>query len=169
MGGGASSAKRICPAALVLCQSFNELSFLLARDEGQNLLGESYHNAARKGQKAVRPLGRVVGFKAQAHLHDAEAEHNHTDSPHQTENEVGEVVDNGNRVVGGKGGCSKAGHTENEGGIYSKPHPALSAHRQLGGCFLLGVLLVEKSHGVILLKFDIFLLSPVRTEVHRMC
>lgn len=63
-------------------------SFALSCDECQNLFCKGNHHAARKGQKAVRPLGRVVGFQRQAHLHDAEAEHNHPDSLNQTEDKV---------------------------------------------------------------------------------
>ncbi len=36
------------------------------------------------------------------------AEHNHPDRPYQTEDEIGEVVDNGNRVIGGKGGHGRS-------------------------------------------------------------
>lgn len=34
----------------------------LACDQGQDFLSESDDDAARKGQKTIRPLGRVVGF-----------------------------------------------------------------------------------------------------------
>ena len=48
------------PRYLVLCQSAISVCFGLACDKGQNLFCKGNHNAARKGQKAVRPLGRVV-------------------------------------------------------------------------------------------------------------
>ena len=77
-----------CPCLISAC-CFCLLPYpALACDEGQNLFCKSNHHAACKGQKAVRPLGRVVGFQRQAHLHDAEAEHNHPDSLNQTEDKV---------------------------------------------------------------------------------
>lgn len=65
----------------------------LARNQGQDFLSECDDDAARKGQKTVRPLGWVVGFQAQTNLDDTKAEQNHTDRPNQSENEIGEIVD----------------------------------------------------------------------------
>ena len=49
-----------------------------ACDKGQNLFRKGNDDAARKGQKAVCPLGRVVRFQRQTNLHHAETEQNHT-------------------------------------------------------------------------------------------
>lgn len=58
-----------------------------------------------------------MGFEGKTNLHDTKAEHNHTNSPHQTENEIGQIVDYLNGVIGSKGGwagyraCSSNGDT----------------------------------------------------------
>ena len=39
-----------------------------------------------------------MGFEGKTNLHDTKAEHNHTNSPHQTENEIGQIVDYLNAV-----------------------------------------------------------------------
>lgn len=144
------SAKRICPISPVLCLWVNlSATSQSACDKRQNLLCKGNDNAACKGQKTVRPLGRVVGFQRQANLHDAEAEHNHADSPYQTENEIREVVDYLNGVVSGKGGHGCAKH-HREGkhrhAVAAETRSDLARHGQLRGCFLLGVLFVENSH-----------------------
>ena len=41
-----------------------------------------------------------MGFEGKTNLHDTKAEHNHTNSPHQTENEIGQIVDYLNGVIG---------------------------------------------------------------------
>ena len=51
-----------------------------------------------------------MGFEGKTNLHDTKAEHNHTDSPHQTENEIGQIVDYLNRVIGSKGGYGSTKH-----------------------------------------------------------
>ncbi len=50
-----------------------------ACDKSQNFFRKGDDDAARKGQKAICPLGRVVGFQGQTNLHDTKAEQNHTD------------------------------------------------------------------------------------------
>jgi hypothetical protein len=69
-------------------------------NEIQNFFGKGDNHAAGKGQKAIGPLGRVVGFERKADLHNAEAQQDQTDGPDQPEYEVGQVVDDGQRVVG---------------------------------------------------------------------
>ena len=73
-----------------------------AGDEGEDLLGKRDHNAARDGEHAVGALGGVVALEGQAQLEDAEAQQDHTDGPDEAENEVAEVVDNRERVAGGR-------------------------------------------------------------------
>ena len=44
-----------------------------------------------------------MAFQREADLHDAEAQQNHTHGADQAEDEITEVVDNRQRVAGGKG------------------------------------------------------------------
>ena len=78
-----------------------------------------------------------------------EAEHNHSDSPHQTENEIRQVVYYLYGVVGGKSGHGSAKH-HREGkhrhAVAAETRSDLARHGQLCGYFLLGVLLVKKFH-----------------------
>ena len=46
----------------------------LSSNQSQNLLRKGYNNAARKGEEAVGPLGRVVALEGEAHLNDAPAQ-----------------------------------------------------------------------------------------------
>ena len=85
----------------------------LACNKSPDFLCEGNDNATCKGQKAVSSLGRVVGFEGKTNLHDTKAEHNHTDSPHQTENEIGQVVDYLNGGIGSKGGYGSTKHKGN--------------------------------------------------------
>lgn len=50
-----------------------------------------------------------MGFQGKTDLHDTKAEHDHTHSPDQSENEIGEVIDYGNGIVGGKCRRGKTG------------------------------------------------------------
>ena len=63
-----------------------------AGDEGEDLLGERDHNAARDGEHAVGALGGVVALEGQAQLEDAEAQQDEADGPDEGKNEVAEVV-----------------------------------------------------------------------------
>lgn len=71
----------------VYAVSYYGYGYFLACDKSQDFFCKGNDNAACKGQKAVSSLGRVVGFEGKTNLHDTKTEHNHTDSPHQTENE----------------------------------------------------------------------------------
>ncbi|EQJ32374.1 hypothetical protein QS9_3496 [Clostridioides difficile P20] len=127
-----------------MCQSV-----ILACDKSQDFLCEGNDNAACKGQKSVSSLGRVVGFEGQTNLHDTKAEHNHTDSPHQTENEIGQIVDYLNRVIGSKGGYGSTKHKchcHNSHTVIAEAFLNLSSHRQLRGFLVL--VLLKKFHRV---------------------
>ena len=89
-------------------------------------------------------------FEGQTNLHNTEAEHNHTNSSYQTENEVGQVIDYGNRVIRRKSGhgCS---HNKAQRhycrAVKTEALPDLARHRQLFG-FLTLILLksfIDKS------------------------
>lgn len=118
----------------------------LACDQGKDLFCKGNDYAARKRQKSIRSLGRIMGFQGKTDLHDTKAKHDHTHSPDQSENEVGEVVDYGNGIVGGKCRRGKTGHTKHGTCIRHQGSFCLSAHRQLHGFFLLGILLAKKFH-----------------------
>ena len=98
------SSKRNSTAGIVF--SFF-LTSNLTCDKGQNLFCKSNHNAACKGQKAICSLRGIVRFQGQTDLHDTKAKHNHSDSPYQTEDKVGQIIDNSNRIACGKG-CHRA-------------------------------------------------------------
>lgn len=79
------------------------LSSLHRADSGQNLLGEGNHQAAEQTEETLCPLAGVVGLDRHTHLHDAPAEDNHAQGLNDGENEVGQVIDNAQRV----GACGK--------------------------------------------------------------
>lgn len=78
-------------------------AFFLACDKGQNLFCKGNDDAARKGQKAIRPLAWVMGLQRQAHLHDAPSEQDKTNRTDKTENKIREVIHHRQRVAYGKG------------------------------------------------------------------
>ena len=86
-------------------------------------------------------------FEGQTNLHDTEAEHNHTDSSHQTENKVGQVIDYGNRVIRRKSGhgCShNKGQCHYCRAVKAEALSDLARHRQLFGFLVL--VLLKKFH-----------------------
>ena len=99
---GAFLPQQICSHCLVS-------SVILTCDQGKDLLCKGNDYTARKCQESIRSLGRVMGFQRKADLYDTKAEHDHTNSPDQSENEVGEIVDYGNGIVGGKCRRGKTG------------------------------------------------------------
>ena len=84
-----------------------------------------------------------MAFQGKADLYHAKAQQDHTNGPDQAENEIAEVVDNRERVAGGKGCGSAAAQHEHQGRVNGKGAFALSAHGQAAG-FL--VLLVKQFH-----------------------
>lgn len=60
--------------------------------------------------KAVAALAGVVGLERKSHLHDAPAEQDQPDRTDQTENEIAQVVHDGDWVIGGKGRDGAAEH-----------------------------------------------------------
>lgn len=67
----------------------------LSYDQRQDFLCEGNDDTAREGEKAIAALGRVVGLKGQADLHNSPAEQDHAHGADQAEDEVAQVVDYG--------------------------------------------------------------------------
>lgn len=135
--------------AEVTCPVRRVVYLLSARDQVQNLFGKGDDDAARKGEKAVAALAGIVGLERKSHLHDAPAEQDQADRTDQTENEIAQVVHDGDRVIGGKGRYGAAEHKGNRqhgGAVETKAFSDLAGHRQLV-CGLFGVF-----HGFILLE-----------------
>ena len=87
-----------------------------------------------------------MGFEGQADLHHAEAQQDHTNSPDEAENKIAEVVDNIQRVTGGKGRGGAAAQHKHQGRVDRKGAPALFAHRQAAGFLVLLAFLVKQFH-----------------------
>ena len=87
-----------------------------------------------------------MALEGQAQLEDAEAQQDHTHGADQAEDEITEVVDNSQRVAGGKGRSGAAAQHEHQGCINSKGAPALFSHGQAAGFFLLLAFLMKQFH-----------------------
>ena len=108
-----------------------------AGDKGQNLLGKGDDDTTRQGQKAVGTLGGVVALEGEAHLDDAPAQQDQAHSADQAENELGQVVDDGERVAArsgrGKGRHGEAahqGHRSHPGAVVAVAALHLVGHGQ---------------------------------------
>ena len=87
-----------------------------------------------------------MGFQGQTDLYHAKAQQNHTNGADQAEDKITEVVDNRQRVAGGKGRGGAAAQHEHQGRINGKGAPALFAHGQAAGFFLLLAFLMKQFH-----------------------
>lgn len=78
-----------------------------------------------------------MGFEGQPNLHHAEAEQNHTDGTDKAENKVAQIVDYGQRVIGGKGRRWEQAEQEHQRSVQEicPLHNAL--HSGAGGFLLL--------------------------------
>ena len=72
-------------------------------DGGKYLLGKGDQEAAEQTQKALGALAGIVGLDGHTDLDDAPAQDDDADGPDRGEDEVGQVVDDGERVCGGQG------------------------------------------------------------------
>ena len=89
--------------------------FLLYRaDSGEDLLRNGDHDPAEQTQEALGSLARVVALDRHTDLHDAPAEDNNADGLDRGEDEVGQVVDHGEGIVGGESGDSQESRAEYE-------------------------------------------------------
>ena len=78
-------------------------------DGGQDLLGKGNQQATEQAKKTLCTLAGVVGLDAHAHLHNTPAQDDNTQSLDDGENEIREVVDDGERVRTGSKGRSCTG------------------------------------------------------------
>ena len=90
--------------------------FLSASDEGEDLLRESYDNAAGHGEHTVGPLGGVVALEGQAQLEDAEAQQDQADGPDQGKDELGQIFHDLEGIVRSEGGDDHDGHGQHQTG-----------------------------------------------------
>ena len=60
-------------------------AFLLAGDQGENLLGKGDDNAARHGEHAIGALGGIVALEGQAYLQNTEAQQDEANGADQRE------------------------------------------------------------------------------------
>ena len=79
-----------------------------AYDKVQDFFCEGDNDAARKGQKTVGTLGRIMALEGHAHLNDTPAKDDQTDSTDKAEDEITEIVDYGDGIAAGR----KSGHAD---------------------------------------------------------
>ena len=72
---------------------------LSACDKCKDFFRKGNDNTACYGKETVGSLGRVVRFERKADLNDTEAEENQTDSADQSENKIGQIIDDRQRIV----------------------------------------------------------------------
>ena len=78
-------------------------------DASQDLLGKGNQDASKESEQPLGPLAGVVRLDAHAHLHDAPAENDDTQRLDDGKDEVGQVVDDGERVAA-RGKSGRRGH-----------------------------------------------------------
>lgn len=70
----------------------------LACDKSKDFFCESNDDTSGKSKKTVCSLRRVVGLQRKSDLHDTEAEQDKSDCTDKSENEIGQIVYNRDRV-----------------------------------------------------------------------
>lgn len=90
------------------------ISSLHRADQRQDLLGEGNKQATKQTQQPLRPLTGVVALDAHAHLHNAPAENNDADGLDDRKDEVGQVIDDGQRITASGIGGGGRQHTDTQ-------------------------------------------------------
>ena len=118
-----------------------------AGDEGQDFLGEGDDDAAGQGQEAVGTLAGIVGLEGKAHLNNAPAQQDQAHSPDEAEDELTEVVDNGQGIGGGEGGSGHERHKRDSHHCVAVDAEApLNSAGDDGAFFGVAVFLLEQFH-----------------------
>ena len=78
----------------------------LTCNESEDFLCKGDDDTACKGKEAVGSLRRIVRFQGKTDLNNTEAEQEKSDCTDKSENEIGQIVDNGQRISA----CRKCGH-----------------------------------------------------------
>ena len=124
---------------------------ILTGDQGQDFLGEGDDDATGQGQEAVGALRGIVGLQGQANLDDAPAQQDQADGTDQAEDEVAQVVHNGQGIAAGggsrQGQGDDAGHGQHGHGVAAEATLNLGGDGELfGGCLFV---FLEKFHGFL--------------------
>ncbi|MBR5947573.1 MAG: hypothetical protein IKZ82_02845, partial [Clostridia bacterium] len=101
-----------------------------AGDKSKNFFCKGNDHTARKGEKAVASLGGIVAREGKTDLNDAPTQEDQSDGADQSENKVGEIVDNADRIVCGKSCRCRAEDkrpAENCGAVDTKGFPSSPA------------------------------------------
>lgn len=84
-------------------------------DGAEDFLGKGDHKPAEQTQEALGALACVMALDGHAHLHNAPAEDNDADGLNRGKDEVGQIVDHGDRIGGGcKGGGGEHGDADRQ-------------------------------------------------------
>ena len=88
---------------------------LYSADGGEDFFRKGDHDPAEQTQEALGTLACVVALDRHTDLHDAPAQDNNADGLDRAENEVGQIVDDRDRIAaGGKGGGGEHGDTDGQ-------------------------------------------------------
>ena len=87
-----------------------------AGNQGEDLLGEGDHDAARNGEDAIGALRGVVGLEGEAHLQDAIAQQDEAHSTDKGKDKVGQAGDHGQRIVRRQGRDDSNGQGQDKAG-----------------------------------------------------
>ena len=94
---------------------------LQCADGAEDFLGKGNHKPAEQAQEALRALACVMALDRHTHLHNAPAEDNDADGLDRGKDEVGQIVDHGNRIGGGgKGGGGEHGDADIGSAVVAK-------------------------------------------------
>ncbi len=110
-------------------------------DGGKYLLGEGDQQAAEQTQKALGALAGVVGLDGHTDLDDAPAQDDDADGPDRGEDEVGQVVDDGEGVRGSPA-AARAGTVPNVTASTAQAH-TVKMRMIFGWLFFIRFLLLQ--------------------------